>query len=618
MGHPAAYKFGPYILEQAQWRLRKGDEVIALPPKALALLILLVEHAGNMVTKGDILAKVWDGAFVEEGNVAFYVAMLRKTLDDPPGTAYIETIRTRGYRFVAPVTVLPDSAPVSVADEVAGLVVPRPRTLRFWTLTAGAAVLAAVALAWLVQHRQAATVRSVVVMPFRAIAAAEDQAYLESGIANAIAMRLGNVLTLRVPPLAAIRGGEGPFEAGRRLQTDAVLTGTIQRTKDRLVVSAEVSRVADGVRLGAWSFDTTPGEILNVQNQIAEQIAVRFDRDLSAVAHAQLLRRDTSSADAYDLFLRAREKWGRRTPASVQEAIALYNQALALDPKFVRAYAGLANCYSLASSGLTAKARYPLAKLNAETALALDPDSAEAHTAVAFMRYKFEWRWKDAEVEFQKAIALDPRGPLARHWHGEFLGLMGRSSDGVDELKRALELDPPSLAIRADLAQALILAGRLDEAIGTLESGRAIDPNWFVYPIKMSDILAAEHRDRESAENLWRAKSLTGVPLRDIDELRAAFEKGGQPAMIRAEIQQYLRMHPETDTPAAYFAATNLSLAYGQLGDRTEAFRWLDIAIDRHEDAPIHLLTNPAYASLRDDPRYAQLLKRVGLKPPPI
>jgi serine/threonine-protein kinase len=629
-----SFSFGPYVLEQSQWRLRQGEEVIPLPPKALSLLILLVEHAGSMVTKGEILAKVWDGAFVEEGNVAFYVAMLRKALDDPPDVPYIETIRTRGYRFVAPVAVLagpahdsptasasveitpgPHVPAPSVAKEVADLVgVPRARTLRFWSLAAVAAVIGALALAWVVEHRRTSTVRSVVVVPFRAIAPAGDQAYLESGIANAIAMRLGGLETLRVPPLAAIRSGEGPFEAGRRLETDAVLTGTIQRTDTRLLVTAEVYRVADQTRLGSWTFDTTPGEILNVQNQIAEQIAVRFTRDLSDVEHAQLLRRDTASADAYDLFLRARERWSRRTPATVRQAIALYDQAIALDPKFVRAYAGLANCYNLAWSGIPARVRYPLAKLNAEKAIALDPESAEAHTSVAFMRYKFEWRWKDAEAEFQKAIALDPRDALARHWHGEFLTLMARTSEGVDELKRALELDPSSLAIRADLSTALLWGGRLDEAVATLESGRAIDPNWAVYPAKMSEILSLRHRDRESAESLWRAKSLNGVPLRDIDELRAAFEKGGQPAMIRAEIAQYMRLHPESDTPDAYFAATNLSLAYGRLGERDEAFRWLGIAIDRHEDAPIHLMSNPAYASLRGDPRYAELVKRVGLR----
>ncbi len=570
------------------------------------MLTLLVERAGDMVTKEEILAKVWDGTFVEEGNVAFYVNMLRRTLTEPAGTPYIETVRTRGYRFVAPVTVRRDTPPEPPA---------LPRSSPRWGWLAAAAAVAAIGLTLFLLFRGSAGtgVRSVVVMPFHAIAPGEDQAYLESGIADAIAIRLGSVATLRVPPFGAIRQNEGPFEAGKRLNTDAVLTGAIQRTKDRLVVSAEVFRVSDGARLSGWRFDTTPGEILNVQNQIAERIAALFTRELSVAERAKLLKRDSASADAYDLFLRAQERWSRRTPASVQQAIGLYEQAIALDPTFVRAYAGLANCYNLAMSGITPSERYPLAKLNAEKALALDPDSADAQTAVAFLRYKFEWRWPDAEAGFRRAIALDPRDALAHHWFGEFLSLTGRANDAVDELRRALDLDPSSLAIRADLAVAFVRAGRLDDARATLAPGREIDPNWPMFPQMMANIYAAEHRDRESVDSLWRAMGLTGAPLSDIDELRAAFQQGGRPAMIRAQIRQYLRTHPETATTASNFVATRLSMAYGELGDRNEAFHWLEIAIARREDAAIVLLTEPAYASLRGDARFSVLLQRVGL-----
>lgn len=623
------------MLEAAQWRLRHGDDVIALPPKALALLILLVEHAGNMVTKGDILAKVWDGAFVEENNIAFYVAMLRKALADPPDTTYIETVRTRGYRFVAPVAVATDTglgnaekapeaepvAPGEPAPHTTSSTPEKRRRSRAWAsaaLVVTLVAIVAIGLKWAGASRGSVRVRSVTVLPFHAIAPAGDQAYLQSGIANAVAMRLGDVATLRVPPLAAIRAGEGPFEAGRRLATDAVLTGTIQLTDRRLHVSAEVFRVADGTRLEAWSFETAPGEMLSVQNQIAEQLTARFTRSLIDQPSAQFVRRDTASPDAYDLFLQAREKWSRRTPAAVKQAIALYERALALDPKFVRAYAGLANCYNLAWSGLPARVRYPLAKQNAEQALALDPDSSEARTAIAFLRYKFERRWRDAEDEFQRAIALDPNNTLARHWHGEFLKLMGRIDDGIDELTRALELDPASLAIRADLAAAYIAGGRLGDARRVLQSGLAIDPNWVPYSINMAEILALEHRDRESAEQWWRGLALAGTSITDIDELRTGFERSGRPGMIRAQVRQLLRHHPEVDSPEVYFAATNLSFAYAELGEPDQAFRWIEVALERGEDAPSLLLTAPAYRSLRSDPRFEALLVRLNLSPPPL
>lgn len=340
--------------------------------------------------------------------------MLRKTLAEPPGMNYIETVKTRGYRFVAPVTVL-DKA-VSAVTEPASPSRRWNAQLIGMSLAFALAIVVAgvVGFGW----GRNDTIDSVVVMPFQAIAPSSDQAYLESGLAEAIAMRLGSVTALRVPPLAAVRQNEGPFEAGRRLATQAVLTGTIQRAGDRLLVTTQLSGVRRGDRLWAWSFDTTAGEILTVQNEIAERIAVRLRHAVTPADRVQLTRRDTVSGDAYDLFLQAREHWQRRTPESVKQAIALYEKALAIDPQFVRAYAGLADCYNIAASGLPPNYRYPRAQENAEKAVALEPDSSEGHTSLAFMRYKFEWRWQDADREFQQAIKLNPRYSLVSRNHG--------------------------------------------------------------------------------------------------------------------------------------------------------------------------------------------------------
>lgn len=625
-GKPDAFLFGPYRLEPAEWRLLRGQEVISLPPKAFALLHVLVANAGTLVPKNDILTTVWEGTFVEEGNVAFYVAMLRKILSDPPGTTYIETVKTKGYRFAAPVTVVgpavdapkelppsvPLAAPASVQVAPAPAVRPKRRYRLVSMIAAALAVMAAAAV--FVLWKRGERIDSIVVMPFHAIATDTDQAYLEHGLAEAIAMRLGNVRALRVPPLAAVRHGEGPFEAGRRLAAAAVLTGTIQRAGERLLVTTQLSRVGDGDRLWAWSFDTTGGEILTVQNEIAERISVRLGRELTTADRAQLTRRDTVSGEAYDFFLQARERWRLRTPESVRQAIALYEKAIAIDPQFVRAHAGLADCYNIASSGLPPAYRYPRAKASAEKAVGLDPGSAEARTSLAFLRYKFEWRWADADHEFQQAIKLDPRYALAHHWYGEFLGLMDRPDAAMVELKRALELDPFSLAVRSDMTRPLIRTGRLADARQVLNEGLQIDPNWYGFPLMMADILSLEGRHRESAEQTWRAMTLRGVPQSEIEELRDAFEKGGMPEMTRAQIRQLLRQDSKPTSSASFFTAQYLSFAYGRLGERDQALRWLETSIDRREDAAIHMLTNPAYDSIRNDPRFLRLLDRVNLR----
>jgi TolB-like protein/Tfp pilus assembly protein PilF len=591
---------------------------LALP---LDLLALLVSRAPSMISKADILATVWPGVIVEEGNVAFHVAALRKALDAGSEATCIETVRGHGYRFAAPLVMSMSGAAMAPPESRAALPEPRippripPRRPRRRAIgiAAALALVFGVAGAW--RARSATrSIESVVIMPFLAVTPGSEQVYLETGFAEGIAMRLGNATSLRVPPMAAIRRNEGPFEAGRRLATDAVLTGTIQRVGSRLQVTAQLTGVRHGDRLWTSSFDTTAAEIMGVQNEIAERVVSRMQKaTMSSVNQDRLRRRDTQSAEAYDLFLKARERWQRRTPEMVRQAIALYEQAIAIDPQYVQAFAGLADCYNLAMSGLPPAFRYPRAKANAEQAVRLDPQSSEARTSLAFMRYKFEWRWEDADREFREAIRLNPRNALAHHWYGEFLSLMGREEEGVAELKRALDLDPFGLAIRADMIAPLIRLRRTDEARRIANEGVKIDPDWFSFPMSMAGILASEGRDRESAEQTWRAMTLRGMPTAEIEEMRAAFEKGGLREMTRAQIRQRLRQEQTPTSSASFFLATYLSFDYGQLGEREQALHWLDIAISRREDAVIHLLTNPAYDSIRQDPRFQAYLVRLHL-----
>jgi serine/threonine-protein kinase len=595
--------------EAVQWRRRQAD---ADPLSSRATLTLL----RAMLATGDRVGAMKHAAQHER--------LIRRELEidpDPAITELVAAIRREGTptatrAVAATVNEAPPSSPVFAAlpTPPAQPSVAPPRRSKMTRIGAVLGVVMTIAALWaFMSWREPGTIDSVVVMPFRAVASGNEQPYLESGIADAIATRLASVTSLRVPPLAAIRRDEGPFEAGRRLGTEAVLTGTIQRAGDRLQVTAQLTAVRRGTRLWSVSFDAAPGEILGVQNEIAERIAVRLRTAMSAADRERLRARDTPSGEAYDLFLQAHEKWERRTPEMVQQAITLYEKAIAIDPQFVRAYAGLADCYNLAMSGMPPAYRYPRAKEYAEKAVALDSTSAEARTSLAFMRYKFEWRWADADREFREAIRLNPRYALAHHWYAEYLALMRREPEAVAEFQRALELDPFSLAIRADFSHPLIRLKRTAEARRLLNEGLQIDPNWSSFPMSMAEILESEGRDRESAEQTWRAMTLRGIPTAEIEELRTAFEKGGLREMIRAQIRQRLRQEVKPTSSASFLLATYLSFDYGRLGEREQALHWLNVAIDRREDAVIHMLTNPAYDSLRGDPRFQALLKRLDL-----
>lgn len=622
------FEWSEWTFEPAEWRLVRATAVVPLPNKSLELLALLLDRAPGLVSKDEILGTVWRDAVVEEGNIAFHIAILRKTLDGEGGASCIETVRGRGYRFVAPVARREAAHPAARAQALAqpepprvdlrprveqpappvSGAVPTParaarsRAAQMWPvlLVAGAASL----MGWLALSTDEA-VREVAVVPVRVVG--EDTAL--DGVAEAIVARVSGNRLLSARIAAAGDPAETAVEAGRRVQAATVLTATVDRSRNPWRVAVQLTRTRDARRIWDWVFEV-PAGAPDARSAVAARVAAGLGRHLGVAV--QEPAPGTKNAEAFDLFLRGREAWRLRTPHSVQQAIALYERALAIDPSFARAYAGLADCYNLTMSGLPVEVRYPQAKAYAERALELDPGLAEGHTSLAFLRYKFEWRWQDAESGFKRAIDADPSYALAHHWYGEFLGVMGRYDEASAELKRALELEPDSLAIQSDLVPPLLRAGRIAEARAVVESAAAANPNWHWIPRRMSEVLAAEGRERESLEEYWRALVLSGATLDSVEALRAAYRTGGLPAVLRLEIARLEAA--EAASPGAPMVATDLSRAHARLGERAAALRWVRIALDRREDAAILLLQLPEYDSLRGDPAFEQLLERVGLK----
>jgi DNA-binding winged helix-turn-helix (wHTH) protein/TolB-like protein/tetratricopeptide (TPR) repeat protein len=614
------YSFGPFRLEPAERRLLRENDPVRLPPKALDMLVVLVLRAGRLVTKEELLAEVWPGTFVEEGNLTVNMTTLRRALGDEGG--YIETVPKRGYRFIAAVA----SAEVQTSSTDVHALPPSVRDLgqgvqasqharravpRFSALVVGV-IAAAFAGWWWLRPVAAPDITSLLVVPFQTTAD-PSLGYLEIGMAEAVNARIAGVGAVRVPPMAAIRPGEGPFEAAARLGVDAVLTGSVQKVGERLRVTAQLSRVADRRLVWSSSFDEKFTDVFVLEDRLASRIASSVTTNLTATDRAALTRHETKNPAAYDLYLRAREQWARRTNDSVRTAIRMYEEAVTLDPDFALAYAGLADAYNLSHSGIPPLQRYPLAKAAAERAVALDANSAEAHTAVAFMRYKFEWRWAEAEKEFQRALQLDPKYALAHHWYADFLYLMGRDAESVTVFNEALILDPFSVAIRHDMARPLLHADRVAETRTLVEGGLLLNRNDSQLLAAMADVEEAEGKNTEARETRWKAQLLSGTPETQVDAQRAAYRSGGDRAVYLLQAVQFKK---QVDAGRAG-GATRLAQAYGKLGDKDNALAWLKTAIDLNEDAAIQLRTQPAYDSLRSDPRFAALLVRVGLAPAP-
>jgi DNA-binding winged helix-turn-helix (wHTH) protein/Flp pilus assembly protein TadD len=641
----ASFEWDGWTFDSLEWRLTSdAGGVVSLPNKSLELLALLLDRAPSLVSKDEILSAVWRGTIVEEGNIAFHVAMLRRTLDSLEGASCIETVRARGYRFIAPVTrpvaavdapllapappaldsphpapappaldpPLPAPAPpalIETEDTTTGsppLPVPvlAPRWRPVPVLAVVLLAAGAIVLAWVTLVLRPGPIREVAVLP---VVSAEDTQPMP-GAAEAIATGLGRLTSLQPRVVAGGEPSESLVNAGRRAGADSVLRTTVDCSATPWRVTVELARSRDGVRIWNWTFDV-PAEPTAVPAVLSARIAAGLGQHLAVEA----VPRDSASAETMRLTLRAREAWRRRTPASVQEAITLYERVIAVNPSAASAYAGLADCYNLTMSGLPIDVRAKRALANAERALAIDPGLAEAHTSLAFARYKFEWNWKAAEAGFRRAIAAEPSYALAHHWFGEMLGFLGRDDEAIAELRQAVELEPNALAILADLVPPLLHAGRIAEARAVVEKGAAIDPTFHWIPRHMAAVLAAEGRERESLEEEWRARVLTGATLESIEALRAAYRTGGRAAVLRLEIAW---LETGGDKPFGVpQQATSLASRYARLGDRAKAFHWIGVALDRREDIALHLLTYPEYDALRADPRFTRQLARAGLVP---
>lgn len=606
------YAFGPFRLDAAEARLLRDGRPLTVNAPALAALEALLKRPGRLVPNQILIAEAWPSPAAGDADLAATIAELRHALKDDTGENYIETVARSGYRFIAPVR----GSASDIAEPAMGHAAPTPaaRRSRGPLATLAAALVAGLVIAagvYAVRVRTPLEIRSLVVMPFSSFDPASRQPHLELGMAHALAARLAGVETLRVPPAIAVRAGEDPIVAGRRLTVDAVLTGSVEHRDDRLRVSAALVRVHDARQLWSAAFDEPFTSIFDVEDTIAERIAASVVSNLTEKNRASLRRRESRSPEAYEIYLQGRERWARRTPDSIRTAIALYQEAITLDASFALAYAGLAESYAVTASGLSAVVRFPLAKAAAATAIALDDRLAEAHNVRGFLAYKADWNWDLAEREFTRAIELDASFPLARHWFAEMLGLIGRSDESAAQFERAHALDPLSVAIRADFARMSTRAGKPEEALRLTGDGLVIDPNEFRLHRERGLALVRLDRDAEAYDSFLRYRALVGTSVDDLTALRDAHARGGLRGYRLREIEM-LRRQLRAGGTWPFGLATALATAYGAVGDRVETLQWLERCLNQKEDGALGMKVNREFDFLRDDPSFQSLMRRVG------
>src|SRR2546425_496917 len=454
------YEFGPFLLDVTEQLLLRDGRPIPLKPKLFDLLLLLVENSGHVLDKNRLMSTLWPDTFVEESNLTVNIFALRKALGNRRNKhSYIETVPRRGYRFVANVTEAPNGGVDSVAAERARL--SSNADERF---EAGAGV------------------KSLAVLPFKSIGAEAGHEYLGLGLADALITKLTNLRQIKVRPTSAVREYTRARDitvAGRKLKVDALLDGSIQRARQRIRVTAQLVDARDGATLWAENFDAKLVDIFSLEDSLSDQVVRALSLKLTGEERKHLVKHHTENTEAYQAYLKGRYFWNKRTSDGFKKGVEYFEHAIALDPNYARAYAGLADCYQLLSGYMSGPSReaIPKATIALLKALQIDDTLAEAHTSLGHLRTR-EWDWSDAEKEFKRAFELNPNYVTAHHWYSTYLRLMGRFDEAWTEIKIAEELDPVSLSINTSVGTLQYLVRKYDQALEKLWATIELDPNY--------------------------------------------------------------------------------------------------------------------------------------------
>jgi DNA-binding winged helix-turn-helix (wHTH) protein/TolB-like protein/Tfp pilus assembly protein PilF len=609
------YEFGEFRLNTVERSIESAGRPVSLAPKALDVLIALVENRGRIVDRDDLMRKVWPDTFVEDNNLAFNISVLRKLFGES-GTSphYIETVPKRGYRFVAEVreAVSEKTGPLSAAEPLPETI---PRGSRFRRYRGWALALLLVATALVAVWRLVApgdSPGSLAVLPFRALDAASADDSLEVGLTDALITRLSRSLSIPVRPMAAVLRyrdrSEDPSASGRALRVDAILEGTFQKHDGKIRISVRLVRSRDGKGLHAGVFDQGSAELFQLEDAISTELAGALVLKLTP-SNGAPGRLGTRNPVAYAAYLKGRYYWNQRRRESIHRAIDYYHEAIAADPADALAYAGLADAYLLLPDyeRIPSAAMMPLARAAAQRAIQIDGGLAEAHTSLALLAENYDLDWAAAEREYGTAIRLNPNYPTGRHWYAEYLGMMGRMRESEAEFDRARSLDPLSAAIPADEAKIFWFDHQYEKSVAFARQSLTLDPRFTLAHL----MLGASRVGLGDCSGAMAEVRPPGV-VDDSDMVLAVQIFVDQRCGFHAEAQTALaRLTGEGRVEGAPFL---VAAGYAAVGDRDRAQEWLERALAERDVGIVSLRSNPAFDGIRSGERFQQLLTRLGLK----
>ena len=626
------YRFGVFQANLEARELRKHGVRVRLPGQPFCILSILLEKAGEVVTREEIQQKLWTSdTFVDfEHSLNSAIKKLRAALGDTPeNSRYIETIPRVGYRFIAPVQETTEKgqaeqdAPMNANRSPALPEVERSFQWRWLVLLGIPAGLLVATVGYFQWSRSRLRPQPtngrlmLAVLPFENLTGNAAQDYFSDGLTEEMIAQLGHLdpqhlgVIARTSVMHYKHSQEQLDAIGRELGVQYVLEGSVRRDADNVRISAQLIQVRDQTPIWVRQYDRELSHLLALQGEIAQEIAGEIQLTLGdgkRISSDSNRATSPSSYKAYDLYLKGRYFWNKRTEKGFEQAIDYFQQTVTKDPNYARAYAGLADSYALTSSYNFASANelMPKARAAALRAIQIDDGLADAHTSLALVTENYDWDWQTAEKEYRRAIQLDPNYATAHQWYAEYLSFQGRFDEALRESERARQLDPLSLIIAADNGAILYYSRQYELAIKQFRAVLAMEPSFprarmviFPYAEKgmfaeaLADAAEWHHTDDSP---VWEAQAYI-------------YGRSGQQVQARRAMAKWERW----DRGGQSYTTSAPVMAYAAMGNREEAFRCLEKAYQEHSNALTALKVEPAYDPLRSDRRFQDLLRRVGL-----
>ena len=581
-GNNIVYEFAGRRVDPARRLLTLDGRPTPMFPRCFDALLLLIERRGELLEKEFLLQALWPDVIVDENSLAKVISDVRRALGEgPKDSGCIATVPRRGYRFTASVAVLNNSANANAGKT------------------------------------ERADMRSLAVLPFAFLNPLAADEGLGIGLADALITRLGQLRRTLVRPTSSIARFAtmplAPAAAGRALEVDAVITGSIRRAGGTVRVGVQLVSVRDDAVLWAEKFDADAAGALELEDSIAERVATALTLALAREERPPEARRHTASAEAYEHYIRGRYLIVRRTRELLLEAVECLERAISIDPKFALAYAALSEAWMQLGLRASVSQSYrprdvmPKARAAAEQALAIDESLSEAHATLGQVLFIYEWQ-RDAGVrELRRAIELNPSNQNAQHWYGMALAGLGRFDEALAQLQRAREVDPLAVIVNANLGFVMYRAGRVDEAVAKLRHTVAMEPGFVMTRYRLGLALEAQGQYEEAIEQFEAMRPSADDPLAltAIARTRALM---GQPDEARRLLEELAQIGRTTYVPAATLADVHIAL-----GDADRAIDCLEMAIEERSIIATWLPYERRFDPLRGHPRFPGLLKRIGL-----